>query len=81
MYSLKKMLVISRNIILEREFLLNLQINPHIDPDWLKDPSKPYEIKAVKIPALDEQSPFLVTKSINNRSTLVLYKVMIKKGL
>ena len=26
-------------------------------------------------------SPFLVTHSIKNRSSLVLYKVMIKKGL
>lgn len=28
-----------------------------------------------------KESPFLVTRSIKNRSTLVLYKVMIKKGV
>jgi hypothetical protein len=57
------MLHISRNIILERELLIHLKINP------------PQHAKA------STESPFLVTHNIKNRSTLVLYKVMIRKGL
>lgn len=57
------MLYISRNVILERELLIHLKINP------------PHTT------AESEESPFLVTHSIKNRSTLVLYKVMIRKGL
>jgi len=55
------MLFICRNIILEREFLINLKINPQITGI--------------------ENSPFLVTRCIRNRTSLILYKVMIKKGL
>jgi hypothetical protein len=59
------MLYISRNIILERELLINLKISP-----------------ATQEPAGEmPESPFLVTRNIKNRSALVLYKVMVKKGL
>lgn len=58
------MLFICRNIILEREFLINLKINPNICEQ-----------------IGSQASPFLVTKCVKNRSTLVLYKVMIKKGI
>ena len=57
-WQLRKMLYMSRNVILEREFLYQLKINPQA-----------------------EETPYLVTRNIKNRSTLVLYKVMIKKGL
>ena len=59
------MLYISRNIILERELLINLKISPPTQQTMGTAP----------------ESPFLVTHSIKNRSALVLYKVMIKKGL
>lgn len=35
----------------------------------------------LKINPGEGDSPYLVTRNIKNRSTLVLYKVMIKKGL
>ena len=78
------MLHISRNTILERDFLDHLKIDPDIDiavldkalqaqKDNFGAPNKK-KIESFK------KSPFLVTRIVKNRSTLVLYKTMIKKG-
>jgi hypothetical protein len=66
---------------MEREFLYSLKFEPEIPQSALVNPSKSFEIKNEKCKALDDSSPFLITRSIKNRSTLVLYKVTIKKGL
>ena len=82
--SLRKMLHISRNIILERDFLDHLKIDPNIDLNSLELALATQKqcfgmVNKNKVETFTN-SPFLVTRIIKNRSTLVLYKTMIKKG-
>ena len=69
------MLHMSRNVILERELLYQLKVTPPAQSAARKGEAGESKSR------LPKDTPFLVTKIIKNRSTLVLYKVMIKKGL
>ena len=73
---LKRMLIISRNIILEREWLFHLRVNPPLPLSFFQNMDKQQDYR--KIYELEGFSPFLVTRNIRNRSTLVMYKVMIE---
>lgn len=64
---LKEMLKLARNIVLERSFLyqMNCKIpNPFTEAGLINA----------------AESPFLITKNIENRSSLVVNKVIMKKG-
>lgn len=74
-WSLRKMLHMSRNVILERELLYQLRVSPQAPA------SSPRNNPGENSGRAPKDSPFLVTKTIKNRSTIVLYKVMVKKGL
>lgn len=65
----REMLKLARNVILERAFLLqlNCRINPPV-----------YDAQGALVAT---QSPFLITKSVANRQTLVMSKVTMKKGV
>ncbi len=67
--ALKEMLKLARNVILERQFLL--QLNTQIPRAYL-DESSSLNVA---------ESPFLITRNISNRQTLVLSKVIMKKGI
>ena len=62
------MLKLARNVVLERSFLN--QINCKVP--------YPFTDKGI---INSVESPFLITKNIKNRSTLVLNKVIMKKGI
>lgn len=62
------MLKLARNVVLERAFLM--QIGCSI-PRSLNDDN------TINV----NESPFLITRNIKNRQTLVLSKVIMKKGV
>lgn len=63
------MLRLARNIVLERAFLL--QLNCSIPKPMFDDKGK----------LLVSESPFLINRNILNRQTLVMSKVIMKKGI
>ena len=67
--ALREMLKLARNVILERAFLL--QLNCSI-------PKPIYDEKGMLNVS---ESPFLITKNIQNRQTLVMSVVTMKKGV
>jgi hypothetical protein len=67
--ALREMLKLARNVILERAFLL--QLNCQI-------PKPVYDDKGTLVAS---ESPFLITKNIMNRQTLVMSTVNMKKGV
>ena len=76
------MLQMSRNVILEREFYYQMKLNTQFiasveSNNMMNDYLEKNKSKNL---SMDVVSPFLVTRNIKNRSTLVLHKVMIKKG-
>lgn len=63
------MLKLARNVVLERAFLLQLNClipKPLFNEDGTLNA---------------QESPFLVTRNITNRQTLVVSKVIMKKGI
>lgn len=64
---MREMLKLARNIVLERSFLY--QMNCKV----------PYPFTESGLINAAE-SPFLITKNIENRSSLVVNKVIMKKG-
>ena len=66
--ALREMLKLARNVVLERAFLM--QLNCHVPKSMTED----------NMSVNASESPFLISRNILNRQTLVLSNVIMKKG-
>ena len=73
--ALRDMLKLTRNVVLERHFLMQLNCVVPSPSVSLCDHQHPSDTHP------DLESPFLIRRNILNRQTLVLSKVIIKKGI